>query len=87
TVSVDQNSEATFDFENTLKLTYEGDEDEIVQRIEAGNVALSLPSTNYVSTGSNHQGLFGVKTQMKVGNFSFTGIASLERGENETLSV
>lgn len=87
TVSVDQNSEATFDFENTLKLTYEGDEDEIVQKIEAGNVALSLPSTNYVSTGSNHQGLFGIKTQMQVGNFSFTGIASLERGENETLSV
>lgn len=87
TVSVDQNSEATFDFENTLKLTYEGDEDEIVQRIEAGNVALSLPSTNYVSTSANHQGLFGLKTEMQVGNFSFTGIASLERGENEKLSV
>jgi cell surface protein SprA len=87
TVSVDQNSEATFDFENTLKLTYDGDEDEIVQKIEAGNVNLSLPSTNYVSTGSNHQGLFGLKTQMRVGNFDFTGIASLERGENQTLSL
>lgn len=87
TVSVDQNSEATFDFENTLKLTYEGDEDEIVQRIEAGNVALSLPATNYVSTSANHQGLFGLKTQMRVGNFGFTGIASLERGENQKLSI
>ena len=36
------------------------DVDEIVQRIEAGNVALSLPSTNYVSTSANHQGLFGL---------------------------
>nr|HQV31303.1 cell surface protein SprA [Calditrichia bacterium] len=87
TVSVDQNSEATFDFENTLKLTYEGDEDEIVQRIEAGNVALNLPSTNYVSASQNHQGLFGLKTEMQVGKLSFTGIASLERGENQTLSV
>lgn len=87
TVSVDQNSEATFDFENTLKLTYDGDEDEIVQKIEAGNVNLSLPSTNYVSTGSNHQGLFGLKTAMRVGNFNFTGIASLERGENQSLSI
>jgi cell surface protein SprA len=87
TVSVDQNSEATFDFENTLKLTYDGDEDEIVQKIEAGNINLSLPSTNYVSTGSNHQGLFGLKTEMRVGNFNFTGIASLERGENQTLSL
>jgi hypothetical protein len=87
TVSVDQNSEATFDFENTLKLTYDGDEDDIVQRIEAGNVALQLPATNYVSTNSNHQGLFGLKTEMQVGKFKFTGIASLERGENESLSI
>ncbi len=87
TVSVDQNSEATFDFENTLKLTYDGDEDDIVQRIEAGNVALSLPATNYVSSGSNNQGLFGLKTEMQVGKFKFTGIASLERGENESLSI
>ncbi|MGH1362927.1 MAG: cell surface protein SprA [Calditrichia bacterium] len=87
TISVDQNSEATFDFENTLKLTYEGDEDEIIQSIEAGNVGLSLPSTRFVSTTSNHQGLFGVKSEARVGNLSFTGIASLERGENETLNV
>ncbi|RMF61685.1 MAG: cell surface protein SprA, partial [Calditrichaeota bacterium] len=87
TVSVDQNSEATFDFENTLKLHYQGDEDEIVQKIEAGNVNLSLPSTRYVSTSSNHQGLFGLKTEMQVGNFKFTGIASLQRGENEKLSI
>ncbi len=87
TVSVDQNSEATFDFENTLKLTYDGDEDEIVQKIEAGNVALSLPSTNFVSTSSNHQGLFGIKTEMQVGKFKFTGVASLERGENESITI
>ena len=43
TVSVEQNSEATFDFENTLRLRYDGDEDEIIQSIEAGNIGLSLP--------------------------------------------
>ncbi|MEZ4764307.1 MAG: hypothetical protein R3C26_14345 [Calditrichia bacterium] len=67
TVSVDQNSEATFDFENTLKLTYDGDEDDIVQRIEAGNVALSLPATNYVSSGSNNQ-IVGLKTECRLAN-------------------
>jgi len=36
-VKVDQNSERLFDFENSLKLTYTGDEDEIVQKVEAGN--------------------------------------------------
>ncbi len=86
-VSVDQNSEATFDFENTLRLTYDGDEDEIVQKIEAGNVSLNLPSTNYVSMSARHQGLFGLKTQMKLGNLSFIGIASLQRGEKQKLSI
>ncbi|MFZ0390219.1 MAG: hypothetical protein WAN36_07140, partial [Calditrichia bacterium] len=85
-VKVDQNSEATFDFENTLRLTYTGDEDEIIQTIEAGNVNLSLPSTNYVSASSKHQGLFGLKTAMQVGNFSFTGIASLQRGEKQKIT-
>jgi len=86
-VSVDQNSEATFDFENTLRLTYDGDEDEIIQKIEAGNVSLNLPSTNYVSMSARHQGLFGLKTQMKLGNLSFIGIASLQRGEKQKLSI
>jgi len=85
-VKVDQNSEATFDFENTLRLTYTGDEDEIIQSIEAGNVSLSLPSTNYVSASSKSQGLFGLKTAMQVGNLSFTGIASLQRGEKSKLT-
>ena len=69
TVSVEQNSEATFDFENTLKLHYQGDEDEIVQSIEAGNIGLSLPSTKYVIFGASNKGLFGLKSEMKLGNF------------------
>ncbi len=85
-VKVDQNSEATFDFENTLRLTYTGDEDEIIQSIEAGNVSLSLPSTNYVSASSKHQGLFGLKTEMQVGHLNFVGIASLERGEKQKIT-
>jgi cell surface protein SprA len=87
TVSVQQNSEATFDFENTLKLTYEGDEDEIVQRIEAGNIGLSLPSTKYVIFGGSNQGLFGLKSHLKVGNWNITAIASLEKGEQEKLTI
>jgi len=87
TVSVEQNSEATFDFENTLKLRYDGDEDEIIQSIEAGNIGLSLPSTKYVIFGASNKGLFGLKTQMKVGNFHLSGIASLEKGEQKKLTI
>jgi cell surface protein SprA len=41
-INTSYNTEATFDFENQVKLNYTGYEDEIIQKIEAGNV--SLPS-------------------------------------------
>jgi cell surface protein SprA len=49
------NTEATFDFENKLKLKYEGKEDEIIKLIEAGDITFPLTST--LITGS--QSLFG----------------------------
>ncbi|MCB0281216.1 MAG: cell surface protein SprA [Calditrichae bacterium] len=87
TVSVQQNSEAVTDIENTLKLRYDGDEDEIVEKIEAGNVSLSLPSTKYVIFGGSNKGLFGLKADLRMGNLFMTTIASLERGEQQELKI
>lgn len=87
TVSVQQNSEAVTDIENTLKLRYDGDEDEIIESIEAGNISLSLPSTKYVIFGGNNQGLFGLKANMHLGNLHMTTIASLEKGEQQELKI
>jgi hypothetical protein len=84
-VKVDQDSERLFDFENSLKLTYTGDEDEIIQKVEAGNVALNLGTRLATFSGKN-TGLFGLKTQMKIGALSLTGIASLERGQKNRQS-
>jgi cell surface protein SprA len=41
-INTNYNTEATFDFENQVKLDYTGHEDEIIQKIEAGNVSLPL---------------------------------------------
>lgn len=87
TVSVQQNSEAVTDIENTLKLRYDGDEDEIVKKIEAGNVSLSLPSTKYVIFGGSNQGLFGLKANMQLGDLKMTTIASLEKGQQQELKI
>ncbi|WP_456408992.1 T9SS outer membrane translocon Sov/SprA [Caldithrix abyssi] len=87
TVSVEQNSEATVDIENTLKLRYDGDEDEIVQSIEAGNISLSLPATKYVIFGGSNKGLFGLKSKIQVGNLYMTTIASLEKGQQQELTI
>ena len=87
TIGVDQDSERTFDFDNNLHLRYQGYEDEIVQSIEAGNIALSLPGTRFVTFGGQSSGLFGIKAAMNLGNLKLTAIASQEKGENKKLSV
>lgn len=76
-------TQATFDFENQLKLEYTGTEDEIIQRIEAGNV--SLPLTSSLITGG--QNLFGVKMQMKFGPLLITSIASQQRGKTQSVNA
>ena len=86
-VQVDQDSERMFEFENSLKLTYTGYEDEIIQKIEAGNIGLQLAGTKLATFSGQNKGLFGLKTELKFGAFSLTGIASLEKGEKNKLTI
>ena len=83
---VDQDSERTFDFENNMRIHYTGKEDEIIQKVDAGNISLSLPGTQYVTFSSKNSGLFGVKTELKLGPIDITAIASVEKGEKQKLS-
>ncbi len=82
-LSTNYNTEATFDFENQTKIEYTGYEDEIIQKIEAGNV--SMPLNNSLISGS--QSLFGVKTQLKFGRLTATGLFSQERGQKKEINV
>lgn len=84
TVSLDQNSERDFDWENTIRVDYEGDDDDIIQRLELGNITLSLPSTEFVTFSGNNQGLFGFKATSKLGPLNITSIASVERTKKQT---
>jgi len=87
TVNVDQDSERAFDFDNNLKLNYTGFDDEIIQSIEAGNIALTLPGTRFVTFSGKSSGLFGIKSNMQLGNLTLTTVASQEKGENKKLSL
>lgn len=82
-INVQYDTEAAFDFENSVKLEYTGHEDEIIQKIEAGNV--SLPLTGTLITGS--QSLFGFKTEAKFGKMTLTTIFSQQKGESSTIEV
>ena len=83
TVAMDQDSERDFDWENNIRISYEGYEDDIVQKIEAGNISLSLPSTKYVTFSGKNQGLFGIKAISKLGPVDVTTIASIEKTKKE----
>ncbi len=86
-ILVDQDSERDFDWENNLRIIYTGKEDDIVQKVEAGNVALSLPGTQFVTFSGKNNGLFGLKSLMKFGGVNVTAIASVEKGKKEKLSI
>lgn len=77
------NTEATFEFENKLNLRYEGEEDEILQLLEAGDVSLPLNST--LITGS--QSLFGIKSKMKFGRTTVTALYSEQESETSNITV
>ncbi len=77
------NTEATFDFENQMKLEYTGYEDEIIKKIEAGNV--SLPLNGSLITGS--QSLFGIKTELQFGRLTATTIFSQQKGKRSEVEV
>lgn len=82
-LTTNYNTEATFDFENQMKLEYTGYEDEIIKKIEAGNV--SLPLTGTLITGS--QSLFGIKTQLQFGRATVTTIFSQQKGKKSEIEL
>ncbi|WP_246223736.1 cell surface protein SprA [Fulvivirga kasyanovii] len=81
TANFDNNN--SFDFENNLKVEYTGYEEDILQKLEIGNV--SLPLNNSLITGA--QNLFGIKAQMQFGNLYVTSVASTQRGKSESITI
>lgn len=82
-INTNYNTQATFDFENQVKLNYAGEEDEIIQKIEAGNVSLPLQGT--LIQGS--QSLFGLKTELRFGRLTATAIFSQEKGQRRNVAT
>lgn len=82
--TMNYNTEATFDFDQKLlKLSYEGKEDEIIRKIEAGNV--SLPLNSSLIKGSS--ALFGFKTELQFGKLNITAVVSQQESQSQTVST
>ncbi len=81
--NLNYNTEASFDQDQqNIKLNYKGEEDNIIQSIEAGNVSMDLNSS--LIRGS--QALFGVKTNLQFGKFSVQALISQQNSESQTVS-
>ena len=77
---INYNSDASFDLDaRQIKLSYLGDEDDIIKNIEAGN--MSLTTTN--SLINSGETLFGVKSDFQFGNLQIYSIFSRQLSESQ----
>ena len=82
-VNANYDTESTFAFQNLIKLEYAPTEDDIIQKIELGNV--SMPLTNSLIRGA--QSLFGVKAQLQFGKTTVTGIFSEQKSQTKSVTA
>jgi cell surface protein SprA len=80
-ITANYDTQSTFDFQNQIKLEYTPTEDDIIQTIEVGNVNMPLNS----SLIQGAQSLFGVKTVLKFGKTTITGVFSEQKSESRTV--
>lgn len=74
-------TKAMFDFDSKkLKLGYEGKEDEIIKRIEAGNV--SMATTNSLINGGT--ALFGINAELQFGKLRINTVISQQESQSQT---
>ncbi len=82
TITANYDNNNTFDFQNNLKVDYQGLPEDIIKDIEIGNV--SLPVSNSLIRGGT--ALFGLKTKLQFGKLFVTGVLSRQRGTNNCIT-
>ena len=78
-LDVDFDSQREFDANNNLRIWYEGLEDEILRRVEAGNVTFQVPASRFISAAIPANN-FGVQAIAQVGPMEFRGIFAQQKG-------
>lgn len=80
---INYNTEATFAWDaKKINLNYEGKEDEIVKKLEAGNT--DFPSNNSLIPGA--QSLFGIRTDLQFGKLKLQTVFSQKRSQSTSVA-
>lgn len=82
-VGMNWDTKAQFDFENNLKLDFNGMDYEIIKKIDAGNI--SFPLNTQLIQGS--QNLFGARVDMQFGKLRVGLLAANQRGKSDQLVI
>ena len=82
-LGINYNTESSFEFDNQINIEFAGQEDDILKKVEAGNVSMPLPGT--LITGS--QSLFGIKTEMQFGKLTVTTLLSQQKGQKQSMNI
>ncbi|HKV70334.1 MAG TPA: cell surface protein SprA [Gemmatimonadales bacterium] len=88
-VNVDFNSQREFDASNTIQVWYEGLPDEVLRRVEAGNVSFAIPASRFISAAVPANN-FGFQAVAQVGDLQLRGIYAQQKGtvvKDRTYSV
>ncbi|MDY0781298.1 cell surface protein SprA [Tenacibaculum sp. IB213877] len=80
-VTANYDTQSTFDFQNVIKLEYTPTEDDIIQKIDAGNV--NLPIKNSLINGA--QALFGVRADFQFGKTTIRTAFSQQNSQRKTV--
>ncbi|WP_282043945.1 cell surface protein SprA [Winogradskyella flava] len=80
-VTANYDNQATFDFQQLVKLEYTPTEDDIIRKIEVGNV--NMPLNSSLITGA--QSLFGVKTELQFGKTRVTAVFSEQQSQSKSV--
>lgn len=79
-VDVDFDQAREFDAANRINISYEGGEDEILQRLDVGDVTFRLPRSRFLTEGLP-SGNFGFQAEGQFGPVDFQTVWAQQRGD------
>ncbi len=82
-INTNYNTDAIFDFENLMKVNWQGKPDQIVKSVEVGNVSMPLNGT-LIQGGMN---LFGAKVKLQFGKLTTTVLFSQQKGKSQEVEL
>ena len=78
-VNVDYDSEREFDASNNVSIFYQGRQNELLHRLEVGNVSFAPPPSRFITAGIP-SGNYGVQALGQLGPMRFRAIAAQQKG-------